>query len=106
MHSSSRRNQMWWQSEVCREAIAEYLVLMQHGLPAHRFESSIERHKVNGQWIIAVAFVYIDCELNPGLIAIQIITEEIFTRSVLLAGIREHDDDPASVARQLHGVLE
>lgn len=96
---------MWWQTEICRDSIESLLALLQADAPPHRFESNVERHKVNGQWILVVAFLRLDCELNPGTIATHVISEEVFARACRCAEARR-GVSPQNVARQLYGVIE
>src|SRR5262245_11900741 len=88
MKSPRARKTMWWKDELCRESIMALIDLLKHELPPHRFEWSVERHEINGHWVIAVAFLYIDCELNPGGIAVHLISEELYVQALRCAGSR------------------
>jgi hypothetical protein len=96
---------MWWKKQLCREAITSLVDLLRHGSPDHRFEHSIERHKVNGRWIVTVAFLYVDCALSPGPIAVHVISEDMFARALCCADARG-GRTPEVIARQLFGVIE
>src|SRR5262245_13743842 len=85
--------------------MAAFADLMRGGRSDDRFESNVERHRVNGQWVLAFAFQYIDCDYEPGGLAVHLISEEMFSRAVTLARSRR-SGSAADVAAELHGVIE
>lgn len=91
---------MWWTESSCRDAVVELIALLRHGLPEDRFEVAVEPHRVDGRWVLVVAFQQIDCDFTPGGIATHVITEGDYATASSVPG------GPANVARVLYGQME
>src|SRR5262245_50499220 len=96
---------MWWRNERCREVMAAFADVVQSGYPDHRFESNVERHRAGDVWLLTFAFLYVDCELNPGSIAVHVITQEMFERAEALARHRR-GGTARDAAMELYGIIE